>query len=98
MALIKVEYDTVKKEAFATIDGKTLNNLSSIYCGHSYSDDEGNPKFSFEISTMEIDEENKMMKLHRVMAALKDQELGSSEAGNKEALYQAIANRVFPSA
>lgn|SRR5574339_532324 len=97
MSMIKVEYDTVKKEAYATIDGKPLENLHSIYCGHSHSDEDGNPKFSFEMSTMEMDEENKMMKTHRVMATLKNASL-TTETDKKDALYKAIAHRVFPSA
>jgi len=91
MALIKVEYDTVTKEAYATIDGKTVDNLSNLYCAHNYTNDEGKPQFYFEICSQEYDKENKMYKTNRVAASLRKPDA-------KETLYNSIAHRVFPSA
>ncbi len=91
MSMIKVEFDTLKKEVYAEVDGKPVQNINQLYCGVADIDEDGKPQFYFEISSMEYDKENKMAKTGRIVATLRQPE-------SKDALYSSIANIVFPSA
>jgi hypothetical protein len=73
VAKVNVEYDTVSKSAYVTIDGKPMDNLFSlsVYCGYDVGKD-GKPKFCLEAMTIEHDEDNDIRKMNRVMAAVKE--------------------------
>jgi hypothetical protein len=91
MAKVNVEYDTVEKTASVTIDGKPIENISSIavYCGYSF-DDEDEPMFCLDMTTLQEDKENKMISMNRTTASVKQPE--------KPSLQSAIAQYIFPSA
>lgn len=64
---ISVEFDTQSKELIVTNNGKKINNLSSIVF-YTY-----DGKGSVELTTIEQNEEEKMVKLTRVVAIDKDE-------------------------
>ncbi len=89
MAKVNISYDTVEKTAEVTIDGKYVDNLYSIgvYCNYVESGEK--PTFCFEMSSVELDNENKLTKVNRVMASLKKPETD---------VAQQIRHRLFSSA
>jgi hypothetical protein len=64
---VNVEFDTQDKKIKATIDGKKVDNLSSItfyaYDGQA----------SFELATVEMNEDEKAYKVTKIYAADKDE-------------------------
>ena len=67
MMKINVEFDTQDKTIIASMNGKKISNLSSIYF-YVY-----DGKANVELSTLEADEEEKTVKVTRVMADNKDE-------------------------
>jgi hypothetical protein len=65
MAKIQVEFDTVEKLFGVTMDGKAIKNVTDVTFFAAYDDPS---KGYAEIRTAEMDEENKMVKVTRILA------------------------------
>lgn len=64
--IVNVSFDTKEKKISATIDGQEVQNLDNI---RFYAYD---GKGSFELSTVEMNEDEKMVSVNRIYAEEKD--------------------------
>ena len=84
MMKINVEFDTQEKTISATVDGKAVDNLSSIMF-YTY-----DGKANCELATVEQDENEKMVKVNKIYAASKD-----CFVTKDEPLHRLIAREIF---
>ena len=84
--IVNVSFDTKDKKITAMIDGQEVQNLSSIMF-YTY-----DGKASFELATVEQNEDEKMVSVNRIYAEEKDA-LVLKEDGMP--LYKLIAKEIF---
>jgi len=87
--IVNVNFDTKEKKIVATIDGQEVQNLDSIRF-FAY---EG--KASFELSTVVMDEDEKMVSVNRIYAEEKDELVNKEDNQDEMPLYKLIAKQIF---